>query len=48
VDEFFLGANEDRVNDFLGELPLSEQERVRSTWFAMLRTAASNQEDCRD
>ena len=48
VDEFFLGANEDRVNDFLGELPLSEQERVRHTWFAMLRTAASNQEDCRD
>ena len=48
VDEFFLGANEERVNDFLGELPLSEQKRVRDTWFAMLRTAASNQEDCRD
>ena len=48
IDELFLGANEERVNDFLGELPLSDQERVRSTWFAMLRTAASNQEDCRD
>ena len=48
IDEFFLGANEDRVNDFLGELPRSEQERVRETWFAMLRTAASNHEDARD
>ena len=48
VDEFFLGANEDRVNEFLGELPHSQQERVRETWFAMLRTAASNQEDARD
>ena len=40
IDEFFLGANEERVNDFLGEMPLSEQDRVRNTWFAMLRTAA--------
>ena len=48
IDEFFLGANEDRVNDFLGELPHSQQEKVRETWFAMLRTAASNQEDARD
>ena len=48
VDEAFLGAKEDRVNAFIGELPASDQDRVRATWFAMLRTAASNQEAVRD
>jgi len=48
VDECYLGANEERVNDFLAELPTDERKKVRETWFAMLRTAASNNESARD
>jgi hypothetical protein len=48
VDEMFLGANEERVDAFCGELPPSMKKRVKDTWLAMLRTAASNLEDFRD
>ncbi len=48
VDEMFLGANEERVDAFCGELAPSLGKRVKATWLAMLRTAASNLEEFRD
>ena len=48
IDEMVLGANEDRVNEFLGELPRDQRERARELWFQMLRLAASNEERVRD
>ena len=48
LDEAVLGANEDRAQEFINELPPSEREAVRETWFQLLRQAASNEERIRD
>jgi hypothetical protein len=44
MDDFTLGANEERVRDFVGELPPSKRDAVLEAWFSMLRRAASNQD----
>ena len=48
LDEAFLGANEDRVREFIGELPPSEREAVLRQWIEGLSNAASNNERIRD
>lgn len=48
MDEMVLGANEERVAEFLGELPPSQQDRIRAHWFGLLRNAGSNEERARD
>ena len=48
LDEMVLGANEERFQEFLGELKPSERERVKDIWFGVLRNAASNEERLRD
>ena len=48
LDEAVLGANEDRALEFINELPPSQREAVRETWFQLLRLAASNEERIRD
>ena len=48
MDDAVLGANEDRVRDFVGELAPSEREGVLEHWYALLATAASNEERIRD
>lgn len=48
IDDFALGANEDRAMDFIGELPPSQRKAVRSAWMELVRNAASNEERVRD
>tara|TARA_B100001063_G_C16319808_1_gene336964 strand:+ start:90 stop:455 length:366 start_codon:yes stop_codon:yes gene_type:complete len=48
IDEMTLAAREDRVMEFLGELPPDHAAKAREWWFAMLQTSASVQEDRRD
>ena len=48
LDDFVLGANEERAMDFIHELPPSIREQVRETWFRVLANAASNEERVRD
>ena len=48
VDDFVLGANEERAMDFVSELEPSIREEVRNQWFAVLSNAASNEERVRD
>ena len=48
VDDFVLGANEERVMDFIGEMKPSQREAIREEWFKLLRHAASNEESVRD
>ena len=48
LDEAYLGANEDRVREFVNELPPSERDGVMRQWLNGLRTAASNNERARD
>jgi hypothetical protein len=48
MDDFVLAANEDRVNDFIAELPPSYRTEAEILWMDALRTAASNQENHRD
>ena len=43
-----LGANEERAMEFISELEPSLRERVKATWFSVLRNAASNEERVRD
>ena len=48
IDEMTLAAREDRVMEFLGELPPDHAAKAREWWFRMLQTSASVQEDRRD
>ena len=48
LDEAFLGANEDRVREFIGELPPSQREEILRQWIHGLSNAASNNERARD
>ena len=48
VDEMALAANEDRVMEFIGELPPSVRKEVRRGWLELVRNAASNEERERD
>jgi len=48
MDDATLAANEERVREFCGELPPSERDDVLNHWFAMLRTASSNEDRLRD
>lgn len=48
IDDFVLGANEERVMDFIGEMKPSQREKLREEWFKLLRNAASNEEFVRD
>lgn len=48
IDDFTLGANEERVMDFIGEMKPSQREKIREEWFKLLRHAASNEESVRD
>ena len=48
VDDFALGANEDRAMEMINELPPSEREDVRSIWFGLLRQAATNEDNVRE
>jgi hypothetical protein len=48
IDDFALGANEQRAMDFIGELPPSQRDAVRAAWFELVRNAASNEERERD
>ena len=48
LDQAFLGANEDRVREFVGELPPSKRDRILRQWIHCLANAASNEERARD
>ena len=48
LDDAFLGANEDRVREFVGDLPPSERDAVMRQWIHTLANAASNNERVRD
>ena len=48
LDEAFLGANEDRVREFVNELPPSERDAVMRQWITCLANSASNEERARD
>ena len=48
MDDATLAANEDRVREFCAELPPSERDQVLEAWFAMLRQAASNEDNVRE
>lgn len=48
LDDFILGANEERAMEFINELPPSKREAVRNEWFKLLALAASNHERARD
>ena len=48
LDDFTLGANEERAMDFINEMKPSQRERIREEWFKLLRHAASNEENVRD
>ena len=48
MDDAVLGANEDRVKDFVSELAPSIRAEVMEHWYALLSTAASNEERVRD
>ena len=47
-DDMVLGANEERVREFLAELPIEERDEALKNWLGMLRVAASNEEQIRD
>ena len=48
LDDFILGANEERAMEFINELPPSQREAMRGEWFKLLALAASNAERARD
>ena len=48
VDDAVLGANEDRVGEFLAEISPTEVGRYRHHWLGLLRNAGSNVERERD
>ena len=48
LDDMILAANEERVRDFLHELPISERDVALKEWLKMLQASASNQEQIRD
>jgi hypothetical protein len=48
MDDATLGANEDRVREFCGELPPDERDEVFAQWMKMNQVAASNAERVRD
>ena len=48
LDDAFLGANEDRVREFVNDLPPSERDAVMRQWIHCLTNAASNSERVRD
>ena len=48
MDDFVISANEDRVKEFIDELPPSYRTEAEVLWLAALTTAASNQEKERD
>ena len=48
MDDFVLAANEDRVMDFIHELPPSWRTEAEVLWLDAISTAASNQERHRD
>ena len=48
MDDFVLAANEDRVMDFISELPPSQRSEAQAIWLDALRTGASNVERHRD
>ena len=48
MDDFVINANEDRVQEFIDELPPSYRTEAEVLWLAALTTAASNQEKERD
>lgn len=48
IDEMTLAAREDRVMEFLAELPPDHAQSAREWWFSMLRTSSSVQESRRD
>ena len=48
MDDFVLGANEERAMEFINELPPSQREDLRRQWFELLRVSASNAEQERD
>ena len=48
LDDFVLGAKEERAMEFVNELPPSIREEVRQTWMGVLVNAASNEERVRD
>ena len=48
LDDFVNHANEDRVREFLDELPPSRRNDYERHWIEFVRTAASNEERVRD
>lgn len=48
IDDMTLAAREEKVMEFLNELPPIQAEAARQWWFSMIRTAASVKEDRRD
>ena len=48
LDDFVNHANEDRVKEFFDELKPSLRNDYERCWLAFVRTAASNEERCRD
>ena len=48
IDDFVNHANEDRVREFLDELPPSRRNDYERHWIEFVRTAASNEERVRD
>jgi hypothetical protein len=48
MDDFVLGANEQRAREFIAELPRSIRDQVEEHWMGLLANAASNAERVRD
>ena len=48
LDDCTLAANEDRVREFLNDLPKTQRDQAMGHWLEMLRTSASNLETERD
>ena len=48
IDDFVLGANEDRVMEFLDDVKPSQKSEFRDTWLMLLRNAANNADNSRE
>ncbi len=48
IDDMTLSSREERVMEFLNDLPPTEAEKARAWWYSMLRMAASVKEERRD